>query len=171
MAEFKALPPPLFNPRINDYTSFSEWREEFDIYISATDFFSNTVNIPTQQAWLFNLAGAEFMRFTKQHLVVDVNSTVTAILDAIAKVLKPKHFDLQNRGKLFEFKQGIYVQAAKYLQDLCQLYEWTNYLAKVPQETLICDLFISGVASSESKRLLFQKDSDTHNRSLSASGY
>ena len=83
---------------------FSEWREEFDIYVSATEFFSNTVKIPTQQAWLFNLAGGKFLRFTKQHLVVDANTTVTAILDAIAKALKPKRFDLQNCGKLFEFK-------------------------------------------------------------------
>ena len=62
---------------------------------------------------------------------------------------------------LFEFKQGINVPAAKYLQDLRQLYEPTNYLAEVPQETLIRDLFISGIASSEAKRLLFREDSDT----------
>ena len=47
------------------------------------------------------------------------------------------------------------------VQDLRQLYEWTNYLAEVPQETLIRDLFISDIASSEAKRLLFQEDSDT----------
>ena len=101
------------------------------------------------------------MQFTKQHLVVDDNTTVTAILDAIVKALKPKHFDLQNHGKLFEFKQGKNVPSAKYLQDLRQLYEQTNYLAEVPQETLIHDLFISDIASSEAKQLLFQKDSDT----------
>ena len=79
----------------------------------------------------------------------------------ISKNPKPKRFDLQKRGKLFEFIQGINVLAAKYLQDLRQLHERTKYLAEVPQETLIRDLFISGVASSEAKRLLFQEDSDT----------
>ena len=40
MAEFKARLPPLFNPFASDFTNFSEWRDHFNVYASATAFFS-----------------------------------------------------------------------------------------------------------------------------------
>ena len=43
---------------------------------------------------------------------------------------------------------------------LRELYTQANYPQTVEKEMLIRDLFISGVASPEAKRLLFQEDSD-----------
>ena len=94
MADFKARPPSTFNPVTSDFTSFSEWRQEFDIYVQASSHFAATVQLPTQQARLFNLAGGEFTRFAKQQITVTALTTVNEILDAVATALKPKRFDL-----------------------------------------------------------------------------
>ena len=88
-------------------------------------------------------------------------TTVEQILNAVANALKPTRFDLQNRGKLFSFKQTGNVPAAKFLQEIRELYAVTNYPDAVAKDTLIRDLFISGIASVEAKRLLFQQDIDT----------
>ena len=87
--------------------------------------------------------------------------TVEQILDAIANALKPTRFDLQNHGKLFSFKQTENVLAAKFLQEIRELYAVTNYPDAVAKDTLIRDLFISGIASVEAKCLLFQQDVNT----------
>ena len=68
--------------------------------------------------------------------------------------------DLQNRGKLLSFKQGN-LTAMQYLYELRQLYSLTNYPDQVNKETLLRDLFISGITSSEARRILFQEDADT----------
>ena len=76
-------------------------------------------------------------------------------------LLNQTRFDLQNRGKLFSFKQTGNVPAAKFLQEIRELYAVINYPDAVAKETLIRDLFISGIASVEAKLLLFQQDIDT----------
>ena len=159
MAEFKAKVPSTFNPIVKDYTDFADWQEEFSIFMTASNFFNDNVPLPTQHARLFNVAGADFMRFVKQRMTIENTTTVTEILNIIDAALKPKRFDLQNRGKLFEFKQGS-SSAGKYLQDLRELYARSNYPEQIGKETLIRDLFVAGVTSIEAKRLLFQEDSD-----------
>ena len=161
MAEFKARPPKPFNPFISNFTQFSDWRQEFDIYILASTHFAANVAVPLQQARLFNLAGPEFMKFAKQLIVIVPATTVEAILNAVAGGLKPKRFDLQNRGKLFELKQRPNVSATKFLQELRDLYALANYPDAVPKDILLRDLFIAGSASIDAKRLLFQQDADT----------
>ena len=103
MAEFRARLPPPFNPIVNDFTSFSSWRREMEVYILATDHFADMVTLPIQQARLFNLAGPDSMKFAHQHITIDVTTTITDILDAIQTALKPQRFDLQNHRKLFRF--------------------------------------------------------------------
>ena len=101
MATFKARPPPTFSPAQNDYNAFVEWRQEFENYVIVTTFFAAAVDLPVQQARLFNLAGPDFAKFVRQHVQVGNETTVTEILNAVSAALKPKRFDLQNRGKLF----------------------------------------------------------------------
>ena len=160
MAEFRARPPLPFNPTINDFTSFSSCHRETEVYILATDHFADTVTLPIQQAQLFNLAGPDFMKFAHQRITIYVTMTITDILDAIQTALKPQRFDSQNRRKLFRFQQSPHITAGKFMQELQELYTQTNYPDTVPQETLLRDLFIVGVALSDAQRLLFQQDSD-----------
>ena len=160
MATFKARASPTFNPTTNDFTSFEEWCQEFITYCTVSDFLWADVTVPIQQARLFNIAGADFMRFAKQHINITGTTTVDNILDAIKTALKPKRLDLQNRGKLFAFKQGTNMSAMQYLQELRQLYNLTGYPEQVGREMLIRDLFTSGISSSDARRLLFQEDSD-----------
>ena len=160
MATFKAHAPPTFNPATNDFISFEEWCQEFITYRTVSDFFSADVTVPIQHARLFSIAGADFMRFAKQHINIIGTTTVDNILDAIKTALKPKRLDLQNRGKLFAFKQGTTMSAMLYLQELRQLYNLTCYPEQVEREMLIRDLFISGISSSDARRLLFQEDSE-----------
>ena len=62
----------------------------------------------------------------KQHLAITAEATVDNILDTIKTALKPKRLDLQNRSKLFAFKQGTNMSAMQYLQDSSrQLYNLT----------------------------------------------
>ena len=161
MVEFKARLPPIFNPFISNFTRFSEWREEFNVYISASTVFADTVDLPTQQAHLFNIAGADFMKYVKQHITVAATTTITVILDAVGIALKPTCFDLQNHENLFNCTQGAGMPATKFLQEIRDLYSLSGYPDAIPKETVIRDLFISGVVSIEAKRLLFQADSDT----------
>lgn len=160
MATFKARTPPTFNPNINNFTSFSEWREEFVTYCTVTKFFTDQVELPIQRAQLFNIAGPEFMRFTNQLITIAADTTITQILDAISTALKPKRLDLQNRGKLFAYTQSTGMSAMQYLHELRKLYKLTNYPEQVDRETLLRDLFISGISSPDARRLLFQEDSD-----------
>ena len=161
MADFKARPPPIFNTTNSDYTNFSNWRQEFNIYVLATTYFAENVDLAIQQARVFNLAGQDFMKFANQRIYVKATTTVEQILDAVTNALKPTRFGLQNRGKLFSSKQSANVPAAKFLQEIRKLYAVTNYPDAVAKNTLIRDLFISGIASVEAKRLLFQQNIDT----------
>ena len=161
MAEFKARMPPAFNPFTSDFTAFSDWQDEFNVYVSATDFFAATVNIPTQQARLFNLAGSDFMKYVKQLITVDATTTIKTILEAVGKGLKPTRFDLQNREKLFCCIQRAGVSAVKFVQEIRDLYSLTGYQEQVSKDLLIRDLFVSGIASTEAKRLLFQEEPDS----------
>ena len=87
MAEFKAPLPPMFNPFTSDFTNFSEWRDEFNVYVSATAFFAENVNLQIQQARLFNLAGSDLIKFVKQLIAVDATTTINTILEAIENAL------------------------------------------------------------------------------------
>ena len=160
MADFKARAPPTFNPFTNSFSNFKDWRQEFEIYVLATEYFASTVTAPIQQARLFNLAGPDFMKFAKQLLAIEPTTTIANILDAIDTALKPKRFDLQSRGKLFEHKQLANVSATSYLQELRDLYSLSNYPDTILKDTLLRDLFINGSSSIEAKRLFFQQDSD-----------
>ena len=73
--------------------------------MTASDFFNDNVPLPTQHARLLNVAGTDFMRFVKQRMTIENTATVADILDIVDAALKPKRFDLHNRGKLFDFKQ------------------------------------------------------------------
>ena len=161
MAEFRAQPPPPFNPVSSNFTNFSSWRQELEVYILATNHFANDVSLPIQQARLFNLAGPDFMKFANQHIEINANTTISDILEAIQTALKLQRFDLQNCQRFFECKQNPDISASKYLQELRELYALTNYPAAVPKETLIRDWFIAGTSSPDAKCLLFQQDSDT----------
>lgn len=158
-ATFKARPPPTFSPTQNDFNAFLEWRREFETYVTVTDFFAANVTLPVQHARLYNLAGPDFAKFIRQHVTVVNDTTLTAIFDAVANLLKPKRFDLQNRGKLFTHKQDQ-VHASKFAEQLRELYDLSNYGANVTKDQLIRDLFIAGVSSNEARRLLYQQDSD-----------
>ena len=100
------------------------------------------------------------MKFAHQRITIDVTMTITDILDTIQTALKSQRFNLQNRRKLFRFQQSPHIIAGKFMQELRELYTQTNYPDAVPQETLLRDLFIAGVASSDAQYLLFQQDSD-----------
>ena len=65
MADFKARPPPTFNITNSDYTNFSYWQQKFNIYVLATTYFAEDVDLAIQQAHLFNLVGPDFMKFAK----------------------------------------------------------------------------------------------------------
>ena len=137
---------------------FSSWRREMEVYILATDHFADTVTLPVQQARLFNLAGPDFMKFSHhQCITIDVTTTITDILDAIQTAWKPQRFDLQNHRKLLRFWQSPHITAEKFMQELRELYTQTNYPDAVPRGTLLRDLFIAGVASSDAQHLLFQR--------------
>ncbi len=97
-SSYKARSPPACV--ISNYTSFSEWKEEFNIFIMATDFFTKGVRLPLQQARLFNLAGADFRQFAKQQMQKVNTTTIEAILDLVELALKPKRFNLQNRKNI-----------------------------------------------------------------------
>ncbi len=159
MAQFKARPPPTFSPSQNDYNAFSEWRRELENYITVTEFFTENVTLPVQHARLFNLAGPDFTKFVHQHVQVADDTTVTDILNAVADCLKPKRFDLQNREKLFTHRQSQ-VTAAKFLEELRELYDLSNYGHEVTKDQLIRDLFIAGIASRDARCLIFQQDSE-----------
>ena len=157
---FKARPPPTFNPSSSDYNTYSDWRREFQDYATVTTFFDDTVELPIQQARLNNLAGPDFAKFVRQNLAVTDTTTTNEILDAVEKSLKPKRFDLQNREKLFSHRQSN-SSAAKYLDELRELYSLSNYGETVTKESLIRDLFIAGITSNDAKCMIFQQDSDT----------
>ena len=55
---FKAR-PPVFSPFSSNYNACSEWRKEFETYVSVTTFFTAEVEVATQQARLLNLAGPD----------------------------------------------------------------------------------------------------------------
>ena len=157
---FKARPPSTFSPSSSDYNAFSEWRREFETYMAVTTFFTEDVNVPIQQARLYNLAGQEFARFVRQHVTVNNDTTVTNILDEVGNVLKPRRYDLRNREKLFSHKQAQ-SSAAKYLEELRELYDLSNYGENITKEQLIRDLFIAGITSNEARCIIFQQDSET----------
>ena len=90
IAEFKARQPPVFLPSSHDYHTFSDWRKDFENYIVVTTFFADNVDIPIQQAWLYNIARVNFARFVHQHVTVDNLTTVATILDGVANSLTPK---------------------------------------------------------------------------------
>ena len=98
MASFKARPPPTFNPAVNDYTSFSNWRKVFTTYCNVSEFFTPDISLAIQRDRLFNIAGGDFQLFAEQHITLHVDNTISNILDAIANALKPKRMDLQNRA-------------------------------------------------------------------------
>ena len=156
---FKARAPPTFSPFSSDFNTFSEWRKEFETYIAVTTFFADEVIIPTQQARLFNLAGPDFAKFVRQNITITATTTINNILDGVGDALKPKRFDLQNREKLFTCKQSQQVTAAKYVEQLRELFDLSNYGDNVAKELLIRDLFIAGIASSDARCLLYQQDS------------
>ena len=155
MADFKARPPSTFNPINSDFCSFADWRQDFTTFIQATSFFNNAVPYKTQQARLFNLAGADFSKFAHQNKAISKNTTITEILDAVERTLKPKRFDLQNRKKLFNFVQRPGIPAAKYLQELHELYKlWRTGFQRHPPSW-------SGIASSEAKHIIFRQEFDS----------
>ena len=51
-------------------------------------------------------------------------------------VSKPKRFDLQNRKKLFTHNQAQ-TSASRYLEELRELYELSNYGENISKEQLI----------------------------------
>jgi len=160
MATFKARAPPTFSPVQNDFNAFNEWRKEFANYVLVTEYFAAAVTVPVQQArLLFNLAGPEFAKFVRQHVVVNNTTSLTAILDAIAVCLKPKRFDIQNRGKLLAHKQNQ-TTAAKFLDDIRELYDLSNYGTEITKEQLVRDIFIAGITSNEARCLIYQQDSE-----------
>ena len=128
-AAFKARPPPTFSPSTNDYNAFNEWRREFDTYVLVTTFFEDTVDLPVQQARLFNLAGPDFAKYVRQNVTVTATTTLATILDGVGNTLKPTRFDLQNRAKLFTHKQSQ-ISAAKFLEE-----RYANYTISQTMET------------------------------------
>ena len=159
MAEFKARQPSVFSPSSHDYYAFSDWRKDFENYVAVTAFFADEVTIPIQQARLYNIAGADFAKFVRQHVTVHNTTTIATILDAVANCLKPKRFDLQNREKLLNMRQSQ-ISAAKFLDEIRELYDLANYGVTIDRDTLIRDIFIAGIASKEAKCLIYQQNSD-----------
>ena len=138
-AAFKARPPPTFSPSTSDYNAFNEWRREFDTYVLVTPFFTATVDLPVQHARLFNLAGPDFAKYVRQNVTVEATTTLATILDGVGNSLKPKRFDLQNRAKLFTHKQSQ-ISAAKFLEELRELYDLSNYGDQITKDQVIRDL-------------------------------
>ena len=159
MAEFKARQPSVFSPYSNDYHAFSDWRKDFENYVAVTNFFNDDVTIPLQQARLYNIAGADFAKFVRQHVTVDNLIPVAMILDGVANSLKPKRFNLQNREKLLNLRQSQ-VSASKFLEEIRELYDLSNYGDTIARDTLIRDIFIAGIASKEARCLIYQQNSD-----------
>ena len=159
MTEFKARQPPVFSPSCNDYHAFSDWRKDFENYVAVTKFFANDVGIPIQQAQLYNTARADFAKFVRQHVTVDNSTTVAAILDEVANSLKPKRFDLYNCEKLFNLRQSQ-GSAAKFLDEIRELYDLSNYGATIVRDTLIRDIFIASIVSKEARCLIYQQNGD-----------
>ena len=164
---FKARPPPTFSPSSSNFNLFREWRSEFETYVAVTTFFSAEIDSVTKQARLNNLAGSDFAKFVRQNLIVDENTTIDQILDGVASCLKPKRFDLQNREKLFSLKQS-HLSAVKFLEELRELYDLSNYGDTIHKNELIRDLFIAGLSLNEAKCIIHQQDSEklTIDRSL-----
>ena len=127
---FKARPPSPFSPFTSDYNSLCDWRKEFDTYVMVTTHFANDVELAVKRARLFNLAGPDFAKFVHQNITLADDTTIDAILNGIGTALKPKRYDLQNRGKLFTHRQST-TSAAKYLEELRQLYYLSNYGATI----------------------------------------
>ena len=156
---FKARPPPTFSPSSSNFNLFREWRSEFETYVAVTTFFSAEIDSVTKQARLNNLAGSDFAKFVRQNLIVDENTTIDQILDGVASCLKPKRFDLQNREKLFSLKQS-HLSAVKFLEELRELYDLSNYGDTIHKNELIRDLFIAGLSLNEAKCIIHQQDSE-----------
>lgn len=155
---FKARAPPVFSPGANDFNAFNEWRKEFETYKIVTTFFNEDVNLETQQARLFNIAGPDFAKFVRQTMTIAATTTIDLIMEAIELALKPKRFDLQNREKLFSHKQAQ-VSARTFLEELRDLFNLSNYANEIAKDLLIRDLFIAGIRSNEARCLIFQQDS------------
>ena len=108
-----------------------------------------------------NLADANFSKFAHQNKAINDDMAITEVFDAVEMALKPKRYDLQNQEKLFNFVQQLGIPAARYLQELHELYVITNYEELVSRDTLLHDLFIAGIAFSEAKYLIFQQEIDS----------
>ena len=83
-------------------------------------------------------------------MTVTATTTLATILDGVGNTLKPTRFDLQNRAKLFTHKQSQ-ISAAKFLEELRELYDLSNYGDQITKDQIIRDLFISGTVASEVK--------------------
>ena len=66
MAEIKTQPPPIFSPDNHDLITICNCRQEFEVSSSVSKHFDDNVDIPIQQARIFNLAGSDFAKFVRQ---------------------------------------------------------------------------------------------------------